>query len=356
LRVPARPPETNWNYVEAQKDFDRRLLAQYVPATVIINEDLDVIHTRGDVHRYLKLASGRASLNILKMAREGLLIDLRNALTRAKKEGAPVRKHSVAIKAGNGDGAGDPTPVDFEVVPVTVGSLKETYFMVVFQQATALPKAGRLRRGRPTKASPPLVRHAVKLEQELAATKEYLQSVIETQEATNEELQSANEEILSSNEELQSTNEELETAKEELQSTNEELSTVNDELRSRNEEITLVNSDLTNLVARIGVSVILVGPDLTIRRFTPQAQQIFGLIPTDLGRPLHNINPAIEIPGFPQMVTDVITAARLTEQEIADRGGARYLLRVLPYQTADEKVDGAVILVVSIPARKAAET
>src|SRR5262249_3021652 len=144
-------------------------------------------------------------------------------------------------------------------------------------------------------------RVAAKLEQELSATKEYLQSVIETQEATNEELQSANEEILSSNEELQSTNEELETAKEELQSANEELTTVNDELRSRNQEITQINNDLTNLFASIDVAVIMIGHDLTIRRFTPEAQRFLGLIPTDVGRPLVNINPTIEIPDFQAM-------------------------------------------------------
>ena len=169
--------------------------------------------------------------------------------------------------------------------------------------------AARASHGKPAAPSPAQRRNGIgpkrtaKLEQELAATKEYLQSVIETQEATNEELQSANEEILSSNEELQSTNEEMETAKEELQSANEELSTVNDELRSRNLEITQINNDLINLLASIDIAVIMIGSDLTIRRFTPKAQKFLGLIAGDIGRPLSNINPSIEISDLQSMVT-----------------------------------------------------
>jgi two-component system, chemotaxis family, CheB/CheR fusion protein len=187
-----------------------------------------------------------------------------------------------------------------------------------------------------------------KLEQELAATKEYLQSVIETQEATNEELQSANEEILSSNEELQSTNEELETAKEELQSANEELSTVNDELRNRNMEITQVNNDLTNLLSSTEIAVVMVGNDLTIRRFTPQAQEILGLIPADVGRSFLNINPNIAIEDLQQMVVQVMSNFRPAEKEVLNRQGTRYQLRILPYRTTENKIDGAVITLVEL--------
>src|SRR5262249_10887468 len=134
-----------------------------------------------------------------------------------------------------------------------------------------------------------------KLKQELATTKEYLQSIIEEQEATNEELKSANEEIQSSNEELQSTNEELETAKEELQSTNEELTTVNEELQNRNTELSLVNNDLSNLLSSIHIAIIMLGPDLRIRRYTPKAEKILNLIPTDIGRPITDIKPNINV-------------------------------------------------------------
>jgi len=353
VRVPNKQPDTTWNYLEAQKEFDRRLLSQYAPPTVFVNDDLEIVHTRGNVNRYLKLAPGRASLSILKMAREGLLLDLRNALSRAKKDNTLVRKQNVQIKnGGNGNGSGHADSargVSFEVVPIRLGNLKELYFMILFQDSPPEVSSKTLARAvRPERESQREAGRIAKLEQELAATKEYLQSVIETQEATNEELQSANEEILSSNEELQSTNEELETAKEELQSANEELSTVNDELRNRNLEITQVNNDLTNLLASIEITVVMVGSDLTIRRFTPQAQQVLGLIPADVGRPLLNINPNTEIADLQQMVVQVMSTFRPAEKEIANRNGGRFQLRILPYRTAENKVDGAVITLIDI--------
>ena len=356
VRVPPKLPESAWNYVEAQKEFDRRLLSQYAPATVFVNEDLEIIHSRGNINRYLKLAPGRASLNLLKMAREGLLLDLRNALSRAKKENAAVSKQNIQIKnGGNGDGkSGAHQPqslrlVRFEVAPISVANVKELYFMVVFQDEPVEGRSSRENRRAAARQESEVTRARVaKLEQELAATKEYLQSVIETQEATNEELQSANEEILSSNEELQSTNEELETAKEELQSANEELTTVNDELRNRNLEITQANNDLTNLFACIDVAVVMVGSDLTIRRFTSEAQKFLGLIPADVGRPLLNINPSVDIPDFQTLVLQVISNYRPVEKEFKSVEGVRYQLRILPYQTAENKIDGAVITIIGI--------
>jgi len=284
------------------------------------------------------------------------LMELRNALGRARKEDASVRRQGVTIKNGNGNGDAKSQPaylVNIEVSPIRLGPMKELYFMVVFNEE---------RDSRPP-SKPKLTRTAqkqaemndsriTKLEQELAATKEYLQSVIETQEATNEELQSANEEILSSNEELQSTNEELETAKEELQSANEELSTVNDELRNRNADIPTVNNDLTNLFASINIAVIMVAPDVTIRRFTPEAQKTLGLIPADVGRPFININPLIQIPNLHEMILKVIGNGQMIETQATSRGNHRFLLRILPYRTAEGKTDGAVITLVDLSPRE----
>jgi two-component system, chemotaxis family, CheB/CheR fusion protein len=360
VRIPTKQPDTSLNYLEAQKEFDRRLLSQYSPSAVFINEDLEIVHTRGNVNRYLKLAPGRASLSVVKMAREGLLFDLRNAITRAKKENTAVTKHSIQVKVGNGNGNGNGRRkttqgntktddhirlVDFEVMPIRIGNSKELYFMIMFSEpAPPIPSRTSGRAQRETQRD---ANRILKLEDELAATKEYLQSVIETQEATNEELQSANEEILSSNEELQSTNEELETAKEELQSANEELSTVNDELRSRNLEITQVNNDLTNLLANIDIAVVMVDSDLTIRRFTPRAEKMMGLIAGDIGRPFLNINSTVEIDDFQQLVLQVVSTFRPTEKEFNDRQGNRFQLRVLPY-TSEGRMDGAVITLVDV--------
>src|SRR6266849_5619275 len=179
--------------------------------------------------------------------------------------------------------------------------MKELSFMIVFQEAPLeLPSETALRRPRPKEETESALRRTAKLEQELAATKEYLQSVIETQEATNEELQSANEEILSSN---------------------EELHTVNDELRNRNLEITQINNDLINLLSSIDIAMIMIGSDLTIRRFTPRAQKFLGLIPGDVGRPLSNINPTIEIADLQAMVLQVMSSFHTLERALTDRMG-----------------------------------
>jgi two-component system, chemotaxis family, CheB/CheR fusion protein len=362
IRMPSRQSDSFWNYPEAQKEFDRQLLTQYVPATVFVNDEMEVVHIRGNVDDYLKIAPGRASLSLMKMAREGLLVELRNGVARAKKENTVVRKRNVRIKNGNGDGekpeAGHSTHlVNFDVVPAALANSKEPYFMIVFKKAAMEePEKGPVRRTRARQESESALKRTAKLEQELAATKEYLQSVIETQEATNEELQSANEEILSSNEELQSTNEEMETAKEELQSTNEELTTVNDELRSRNSEITQINNDLINLLSSIDIAVIMIGSDLSIRRFTPKAQKFLGLIPGDIGRPLANINPRIEIADLQAMVVQVVSDFHPLERELTDRMGVHYQFKILPYRTVENEIDGAVITIVDIsPENRAAK-
>jgi two-component system, chemotaxis family, CheB/CheR fusion protein len=361
-RVPVKHSELARTHIEAQREFDRRLLTLLTPATVFTNQDLEVVHSRGNVDRFLKLAPGRASLGILKMAPDGLLFDLRSALNRAKKENTKVRKRNVPIKGGPGDGnVGENDKltryVDFEVSPVKVSNLNEQYFMITFEDAN--PESGRktppLRSLRAARLQTEAAQRASQLEQELSGTKEYLSSLIENQEATNEELQSANEEILSSNEELQSTNEELETAKEELQSANEELTTVNDELRHRNAEVTQVNNDLTNLLSSTDIAMLMLDNDLVIRRFSPQAREILGLIPGDLGRPFLNINPSIEIPDLQQMIVQVISNFTTVEREVRDRTGVWYQLRILPYRTLDNRVDGCVITLVDISKSKPVE-
>jgi two-component system CheB/CheR fusion protein len=190
------------------------------------------------------------------------------------------------------------------------------------------------------------------LQRELAASREYLQSTIQELEAANEELQSANEEILSSNEELQSTNEELDTAKEELQSTNEELNTVNEELHGRNEELTQVNSDLVNLVGSIQIAIVIVSSDLRIRRFTPMAQKILNLIPSDLDRAIGHINPNIDCPNLDQLIAECIDTVAPVEREVQDRQGHWYALRIRPYKNLANKIDGAVVALFDIDASK----
>jgi two-component system, chemotaxis family, CheB/CheR fusion protein len=193
------------------------------------------------------------------------------------------------------------------------------------------------------------------LQRELAASREYLQSIIHELEAANEELQSANEEILSSNEELQSTNEELDTAKEELQSTNEELNTVNEELHGRNDELSRVNSDLINLVGSVQIAIVIVSSDLRIRRFTPMAEKVLNLIPSDLDRSIAHINPNLNAPNLEQLIIECMDSVAPIEREVQDRQGRWYSLRIRPYKSIENKIDGAVLALFDVDMLKRSE-
>jgi two-component system CheB/CheR fusion protein len=186
------------------------------------------------------------------------------------------------------------------------------------------------------------------LRQELAATKEYLQSIIEAQEATNEELQSANEEIQSGNEELQSTNEELQTSKEELESANEELHTVNEEMEHRNDLLTQLNNDLDNLLTNVDLAMLMVGANLTVRRFTPQAGMLLGLANTDVGRPIPQLKFKVEVPWLEQVMVDVIRDAQTKQYEVQIKDSGWYRFRFSPYKTLDNRIDGVVLSVADI--------
>jgi two-component system CheB/CheR fusion protein len=250
----------------AQNETNRIVIDRYAPPGVLVDENFDVVQFRGRAGPFLEPPPGDASLNLLKLAREGLLHALRGALQAARKSRNPLRRERLRVRSNGGW-----ADLALEVVPLA--GMDNPHYLVLFEA----PQRGRARPGRAREAPPgPRGRpgDAARAEQELAATREYLQSIIQEVEAANEELQSANEEILSSNEELQSTNEELDTAKEELQSTNEELNTLNDELHAHNKEPTRVTNDLVNLLGSVQIAVVIVSDDLRIRRLTPVAEKI----------------------------------------------------------------------------------
>lgn len=334
-----------------QTEANRQVLARYAPPGVIVDADLQIVQFRGQTGPYLEPAPGEASLNLLKMAREGLLFGLRSALQEAHKIKRPVRRPGLRVKHN-----GNAREVNVQVIPLDVGEGK--HYLVLFEDAPApLPAdqpappdpKGAKARGRGSKmsaASPSSAREERRirqLQEELAASREHLRSIIQDLEAANEELQSSNEEILSANEELQSTNEELDTAKEELQSTNEELNTLNEELQTRNEELSRVNSDLINLLGSIQIAIVMVASDLRIRRFTPTAEKALNLIPTDVGRPISDIKPNIDVPDLERIISEVIETVTIQEREVRARDGSWYTLRVRPYKDVENRIDGAVL-------------
>ena len=321
---------------DLQSEVNRLLLGRYTPPGVVVDGDLQIVQTRGRTGLYLELATGEASLNLLKMAREGVLHGLRSALKEVKKSRKPARRESLQVNVN-----GVLREVDVQVVPLDAADA--TYYMVLFEDPLRgpLPVAAASRRKRTGKErrDPRVGR----LQQELTSSREYLQSIIQDLEAANEELQSANEEILSSNEELQSTNEELDTAKEELQSTNEELNTVNEELNARNEELSLVNADLINLLAAVPAAIVIVTSDLRVRRFTPTAEHLLSLIPTDIGRPLRDMRMNMDGPDLEELAREVIDNVTPQECEVHNRAGRPYLLRIRPYKDQENRIDGAVL-------------
>jgi two-component system CheB/CheR fusion protein len=317
-------------------EANRIVLDRYAPPSVLVDQNFRVVQFNGQTGPFLEPSPGEPSFQLLKLAREGLLHGLRGALQAAKKSRRPARKQGLHVR----DGAAW-HEVDIEVIPIVQSG--ETFYLVLFASQPAAADRHDARQHRAAANRAGTQSHRVsKLEDELAATREYLQSTIQELEAANEELQSANEEILSSNEELQSTNEELDTAKEELQSTNEELNTVNDELRSRNDELTAANADLLNLLGSVQIAIVIVSADLRVRRFTPIAEKLFNLIPGDIGRPLAQLSPNIDLPDLHALIAETITHVTPIERRVQDKSGRLYLMRLRPYKS-ENRVDGAVI-------------
>jgi len=334
-----------------QGEVSRLILERYAPAAVVVDNDLQIVQFRGQTGSFLEATPGDASLNLLKMLREGLLYGVRSALQAAKRSKQTVKKDDLQVRVGQAW-----TRVGIEVVPIMSGGRQ--HYLVLFEDLERGAAAPAKARGRKTKAAAKTARvpaGVALLKRELEASREYLQSIIQELEAANEELQSANEEILSSNEELQSTNEELDTAKEELQSTNEELNTVNEELHARNDEMSRVNSDLVNLVGSVQIAIVIVSGDLRIRRFTSMAEKVLNLIAADLNRSIAHINPNIDCPNLVELITESIDTVTPLEREVRDRQGRWYALRIRPYKSLDNKIEGAVLALFDIDILKRSE-
>ncbi|BAY75589.1 signal transduction histidine hinase [Nostoc linckia NIES-25] len=337
--------------MELQKQADQIVLNQYTPAGVIVNYDLEIVQFRGQVSPYLEPMPGKASLNLLKMTKEVLRLELRSAIEQAKAQLTAVKKEDLQFRESD-----RLRFVRVDVIPFKPFAEEKHYFLILFVDTPFLEHPESLattdRRGKSRREQLSLKQENILLKQELANTKEYLQSIIKEHQATNQNLKAANEEILSSNEELQSTNEELQTAKEEIQATNEELNTINDELQRRNAESIQASNDLQNVLSSINIPILILESDLRVRRFTPVAARIFNLIPTDVGRPLSDIKHNLNIRNLEQEILEVISTLNLKAQEVQDQDGHWYDLRIRPYKTSDNKIDGAVVVLVDIDTLK----
>jgi two-component system CheB/CheR fusion protein len=334
----AKRPEVSEVPVEVNLEqiADQVVLSRYAPAGVIINSELEILQFRGNTSPYLEPSPGKASLNLLKMTRLELRLELRSAIYSAKEKDLPITKDGIEVSQG--------ILVKLDVIPLRANG--DQYFLVLFENrpmpillASAPTSSTKPRKDRSNSADIEIVR----LTHELEKTKEYLRSIIETQDVNNQDLKVAGEEILSSNEELQSANEELETAKEEIQATNEELSTINEELRSRNIQLHQVNNDMQNLLSSVNIPILMLSGDLRIRRFTPTTEQLFNLISSDVGRPFSDIQNNLNVENLRQLLTTVIDTLIPYEQDVQDHSGHWFSMRIRPYRTTDNRIDGVVI-------------
>jgi len=341
---------------------EQALLRQMSPVAALINSRGDILYLHGRAGSYLEPATGEAGTNnILKMAREGLKHNLTIALHSVVSDQKLVSYSDLRVKNN-----GNYIFVNLTVLPIAAGSNtgQETdLYMVILEQRqvselqSARQKDSSFDHGGKT-GQPDLIDAEARiaaLEQELRAKEEYLLTSTEELQTSNEELRSSNEEMQSVNEELQSTNEELETSKEELQAVNEELSTVNSELQTNVSELTRANNDMNNLLAGTGIGTIFIDHDLRILRFTPSATRIINLIPSDVGRPVAHI--VSNLVGYDHLVEDikaVLDTLISKEVEVQTRMGSWYTMRILPYRTLDNVIEGAVLTFVDITEMKKA--
>ncbi|OAI10107.1 chemotaxis protein CheB [Methylomonas lenta] len=311
------------------------LLRHFTPAAVLVNTDGDIVYISGRTGKYLEPAAGKANWNIYAMAREGLRNELALALKKAQRQPEAVFVPDLTL-----DMNGIPHSINLTVQALTSPDLLCNKLIVVFNDI-APPLSGKLRRRKPG---------AIQklLETQLQQALEDLQTTREEMQSSQEELKSANEELQSSNEELQSTNEELNTSKEEMQSLNEELQTVNAELQSKVEDLTWVNNDMKNLLDSMEIATVFLDNQLKIRRFTSYATHLFKLIPGDLGRQLSDIVTDLDYPQFMADIQKVAQTLAFIDQQIKTFDNRWFKVRIMPYRTQDNVIDGVVITFVDI--------
>ncbi len=340
--VVIKPKETNF------AELTRRVLLQcFAPASVVTDLKGDIFYVYGETGKYLRPAPGQASLNVVEMAREQLELELRAAIRAAATEGTPILGKEVQIKSNGGF-----TTIELSVRPLSYDS-NQSFLLISFQEVVS-PNNVKSRSSQDAK--PAELGRIEELERELAYLKENYRATLEEQQASNEELKSANEEMQSTNEELQSTNEELETSKEELQSVNEELITVNSELQSKIEQLAGMQNDMKNLLDNTHIGTVFLDESLIIRRFTRDAAAIYRLVSTDVGRPLSDIKSSIAGEELLIQARIVLETLMPFEQEVQTDSGIWYLVRIQPYRTLDNVIDGVVLTFTDINKRIKAET
>ena len=316
---------------------EKIILQSYSPNCVIVNADGGIVYIHGRTGKYLELSHGEAKMNIFEMAREGLQEELPALMRKALMSKKTVSAEGIKVQFNEST----------QVVNLTIKPIKEPTEMLgslllIFEDVKKMPASQKIQHEQKSEKNIKI------LERELKSTKEYLRATIEELETSNEEMKSTNEEMQSTNEEMQSSNEELETSKEELQSLNEELITVNTELQNKNDELSVVNNDMKNLLESTDIPTIFLDNNLVIKRFTFHAAKVVNLIATDVGRPISHLATNFKYEKFIEDAKSVLRTLVFKEIELQTNDARWYQMRILPYRTTSNLIDGVVITFLDI--------
>ena len=334
--VPSKPSPQSLQAV-----VERLIVQRYAPVGILCMANGEVLYISGRAGKYLEPAVGKASSNIFAMAREGLQRPLNAAFRKASKHDRPVVVRDVRVGTNGGT----------QQIALTVQKLAEpkelagSILVLIADDATTPAKRGKRRAAQPS--------HAGDLQEELERAQDEVQFTREAMQTSQEELKSANEELQSTNEELQSTNEELTTSKEEMQSLNEELQTVNHELQSKVDELSRSNNDMKNLLNSTDIATLFLDADLRVRRFTTATSKIIKLIPADLGRPITDIASDLDYPDLSDDAREVLCTLMYKERQASARDGRAFTVRIMPYRTIENVIDGVVITFTDASAARA---
>lgn len=327
-------------------DLHQRLLEQFAAPSVVVNEDYDIVHLSDSAGRYLQIAGGQPSNNLLKLVRPELRLDLRTALYQAIQNRVQVQTPALAVRVDDGS----TVKVQISIRPV----MRDTdpsrgFILVVFEEGDGASDVNII--SETPLSNEPIARQ---LEEELMHSKSQLRAAVEQYEIQQEELRASNEELQAMNEELLSAAEELETSKEELQSVNEELTTVNQELKIKIEELSQANNDFANLMNSTDIGTIFLDRSLRVKLFTPRARDAFNLIPSDIGRPLLDITNKLVDINLAEEIENVIRTLHKVQREVATIEGKFYTMRILPYRTTEDRIDGVAITLLDVSERRVA--
>lgn len=337
-------------------ELHQNMLEVYAPPSVVIDEKFDIVHLSDHAGRYMQFRGGEPSVNLIRVVHPDLRLDLRSGLYNAAQRGKANETRRIQVNLD-----GTERGVRLIIRPVKEPASLQGYILVIFDEIDetaekeVLPASETISHGKPGSKNDEAEAFAHQLEEENEVLKSQLRTTVEQYETSLEELKASNEELQAINEELRSATEELETSREELQAVNEELLTVNQELKINVEEVSHVNSDLQNLMVSTDIATIFLNRQLRIKRYTPKVEQLFNIIPTDIDRPLAHLTHRLHYNGLVDDVEKVLRDLTPTQREVRTHDETWYLVRVLPYRTLEDRIEGVVLTFLDITERKHSE-